>query len=93
MAKPFEFKLDRNGARAFLNSQPVADLVKGIADQVAANVRSGVPDDVPVEVDMYTSDRPVASVAIKHPSGKGRQLKHGALTRAAGQVGLEVRPR
>jgi len=93
MAKAFEFKLDRAGARALLNSQEVAALVDGIAGQVADNVRSSVPADVTVEVDTFTSDRHIASVAIKHPSGKSRQLKRGALTRAAGQVGLEVRPR
>ena len=93
MAGKGGFQLDHAGVEQILNSQPVVDLINGLAADVAAKTRGIVGSDVPVEVDTYTSDRHVASVAIKHPNGKGMQLRRGALTRAAGMVGLEVKPR
>ncbi|RVW06741.1 hypothetical protein [Rhodococcus spongiicola] len=85
------FQLDHAGVEKILQSPAVMQMVNALAEQVAANVRGQLDDDVPVEVDTYTSDRQVASVAIKHPGGRGFQLQRGALTRAAGMVGLEVR--
>lgn len=92
MGKPV-FQLDHDGVQEILNWPTVAALVDGVAEQVADNVRAQLDDDIPVEVDAYTSDRRAASVAIKHPGGKGFQLQRGVLTRAAGMVGLEVKSR
>jgi hypothetical protein len=93
MAKNTSFQLDHAGAREILQSSEVAAMVDGVAAQVADNVRGQLDDDVTVEVDSYATDRHMASVAIKHPGGKGFQLQRGVLTRAAGMVGLEVRSR
>ncbi|RDI13451.1 hypothetical protein DEU38_13426 [Rhodococcus sp. AG1013] len=93
MAQKVQFQINQAGIQEVLNSTEVAALIDGIAVQVANNARGQVDDDVPVEVDTYTTDRHVASVAIKHPGGRGMQLKRGALTKAAGMVGLEVKSR
>ncbi|NKS41700.1 hypothetical protein GS496_14170 [Rhodococcus hoagii] len=91
MAAPKGFQLDHAGVEALLKSPAVAAVVDDLATQVADNARKSLPDNVPVEVDTFVSDRHVASVAIKHPGGKRMQLKRGTLTRAAGMVGLEVK--
>jgi hypothetical protein len=73
--------------------------VKAAADAIAENVRAqgirveGTPGDVelPVEVRTSVTDRAKASVSIAHASGAAVQAKHGALTKAAAQVGLDVK--
>lgn len=86
------FQLDHAGVEELLKSEGVAALVDGLAAEVAANARDGIGDeDVTVEVDTFETDRHVASVAIKDPRGKRLQLRRGALTKAAGMVGLEVK--
>ncbi|ORL01563.1 hypothetical protein [Prescottella equi] len=92
MAEPV-FQLDHAGVQEILNWPTVAAMVNEVAEQIADNVRGQLDDDIPVEVDAYTNDRHAASVAIKHPGGKGFQLQRGVLTRAAGMVGLEVKSR
>lgn len=61
------------------------------AKEIAANV--DVPDDVPVSVTSGTNQkgRPYALVTIAHPSGMARQAKHGTLTKAASEAGIETR--
>lgn len=63
------------------------------AEAIAADVRANVPKDVPVHVkhELNRSGRPVSIVTIAHPSGMARQAKHGTLTRAAAQQGLDIR--
>ena len=94
-------RLDRRGIAALLKSSPVAAATKAAAEAVAENVRAqgirvGDRDggqserELPVTVTMVTTDRAHANVTIAHPAGAAVQAKHGALTKAAAQAGLEV---
>lgn len=71
-------------------SQLVRGDVSAAAERVAAS--ASVPEGVPVRVADKTGDdgRPVSIVTIAHASGLARQAKHGTLTRAAAENGLEV---
>lgn len=93
--------LNDAGIKAVLNSPEVARFVDRAAEALAEKVRdhsgwdglvSGIPgsDEMPVTVKAYTSDRERASVFLAHPAGLAVQAKHGALTRAASDLGLEV---
>lgn len=92
-------RLASRGIEAIAKSSEVRREVTALAEKVADNVRSmgirveGVPGDValPVEVTSYITDRARSSVTIKHASGAAVQAKHGALTKAAAQAGLDVR--
>jgi hypothetical protein len=95
-------RLDTSGIKALLKSQQVESATREAAEAVADNVRAmniGVDDrtggsreyDLPVEVSMYETDRAHAVVVLAHPSGDAVQAKHGALTKAAAQAGLDVR--
>jgi hypothetical protein len=95
------FKVRRNsrGIEAVAKSDAVRAEVTKVAEHVADMVRAqghrveGIPGDVslPVEVTSYTTDRARSSVTIKHASGQAVQAKHGSLTKAAAQAGLDVR--
>lgn len=63
------------------------------AEEIADNVRTKVPDDVPVEVyhGLNKKGRPYSMVAITHPSGEARQIKHGVLTRSAAESGIKTK--
>lgn len=93
--------LSDSGIKGVLNSEAVARFVDRAAEAVAERVRehvgwdglvSGIPgsDEMPVTVKAYTSDRERASVFLAHPAGLAVQAKHGALTKAAADLGLEV---
>ena len=92
-------KLNSPGIGEVAKSREMREVIERLAEQVADNVRSqghmveGVPGDVPlpVEVDLYETDRARASVTLKHASGLAVQGKHGALTRAASAAGLQVK--
>ena len=92
-------RLDNRGIAGLLKSRELMDATEEAAEAVADNVRAqgirveGVPGDIalPVRVDMHTTDRAHANVTIAHPAGLAVQAKHGALTKAAGQAGLDVR--
>ena len=97
-------RLNSKGIGAILKSDSVATIVNRAAEQVADNVRAqnirvGDKDGgkheraLPVKVTPGTTDRARAIVAIAHPSGDAVQAKHGSLTKAAGQAGLDVRGR
>lgn len=97
-------RLNHRGVEQILKSAPMAAAVKAAAEQVAQNVRDmnitvgdvdGGPHeyDLPVTVRMVTTDRAHAIVALAHPAGEAVQAKHGALTKAARQAGLDVRER
>jgi hypothetical protein len=81
-----------------LNQPGIRAATERAAEAVAENVRAqnikveGVPGDVdlPVSVQMVQTDRPHAIVAITHAAGDAVQAKHGALTKAAGEAGLDV---
>lgn len=95
------------GFEEILKSAGVAAATNGVAEQVAANVRAqGIrvgdrdggkhEDALPVEVKSSTTDdmrndRVKASVVLAHASGQAVQAKHGALTRAAAEAGLNVK--
>lgn len=96
--------LSSRGVQALLKSAPVRAAVNAAAEAVARNVRGmnikvgdrdGGPHeyDLPVRVFTSTSDRARATVALAHPAGEAVQAKHGALTKAAAQAGLDVRGR
>lgn len=95
-------KLDRKGVEAILKSAGAHKMVQDAAEAVAANVRDqnikvGDRDggaherDLPVKVGVTTTDRAHAVVTLAHPAGEAVQAKHGALTKAAAQAGLNVR--
>jgi hypothetical protein len=97
-------RLNHKGVEQILKSAPMAAAVKAAAERVAENVRGmgikvgdkdGGPReyDLPVTVTMTTTDRAHANVTIAHPAGQAVQAKHGALTKAAAQAGLDVRER
>lgn len=97
-------KLDSRGIRALLQSTAMHRATQDAAEAVAANVRAmnirvgdkdggRHEDDMPVTVEMTTTDRAHAWVSIAHPSGEAVQAKHGALTKAAAQARLDVNGR
>ncbi|MFJ9740816.1 hypothetical protein [Streptomyces sp. NPDC101166] len=86
-----DFRLNRAGARAILNSPDVRQLVDATAGEVAANVRALLPAGIKVDVASYTTDRSAAAVTIVDVRGMAWQARDGVLTRAAGFARLEVR--
>lgn len=80
----------------------MTDATREAAEAVADNVRSqgirvGDQDGgsyevpLPVAVSMYETDRAHAVVVLEHAAGDAVQAKHGALTKAAAEAGLDVR--
>lgn len=94
-------RLDSQGLTAVAKSPGVTTFVAAATEAVAENVRGmnidveGVPGDIalPVTTMMVVTDRAHGIVALAHPSGESVQAKHGALTKAAAQAGLEVTSR
>lgn len=95
-------KLDSRGVSAVLRSTGMHRATQDAAEKVAEGVRSqnirvGDKDggrheyDLPVEVEMTTTDRAHAWVTLAHPAGLAVQAKHGALTKAAAEAGLDVK--
>ena len=76
-----KFTLNRKGVAEILKGGEIAAGVNAVAGQVKA--RAG--DDA--EVDTYTTDRKAAAVRVP----ADQQARDGLLTRAAAEVGLEVR--
>jgi hypothetical protein len=85
------FELDTAGVREILRGSEVRDLIDGIADEVADNVRVLVPAGTTVEVRGYTTDRGAATVVVADVQAMAWQARDGILTRAAGFAGLEVK--
>lgn len=69
----------------------VAEQVKALGIQVGDKDGGAAEYDLPVETNVYTTDRAHGIVQIRHPSGIAVQAKHGALTKAAAAAGLEVK--
>ncbi|MBT2477646.1 hypothetical protein [Streptomyces sp. ISL-94] len=86
-----DWRLDAAGVREVLRGPEVRDLVDGLAQQVADNVKVLVPSGTPIEVRKYTTDRGAATVVVAHVQAMAWQARDGVLTRAAGFVGLEVK--
>ena len=94
-------KLDHRGIEALLQSTAMHRATQEAAERVADNVRAmgirvGDKDggaheyDLPVTVGMTTTDRAHAWVNLAHPAGDAVQAKHGCLTKAAAEAGLDV---
>ncbi len=62
-----------------------------LAAEIASKVDVGSVTEAEVTVRSYTTDRAAAAVTIAHPAGMAIQAKHGALTKAAAELGLEVK--
>jgi hypothetical protein len=86
-----KFELDTAGVREILRGSEVRDLIDGIADEVAGNVRALVPAGTTVEVRGYTTDRGAATVVVADVQAMAWQARDGILTRAAGFASLEVK--
>lgn len=68
--------------------EDIADAVRRQGIEVGAENGDGDEYALPVEVNVVDD---VVRVALAHPAGVAVQAKHGALTRAAASLGLEVR--
>lgn len=97
-------RLNSRGIAEVAKSSEVAREITALAERVADNVRGqgiqveGVPGNIalPVEVTSTTTtdmrlNRAKSYVTLAHAAGLAVQAKHGALTKAAAQAGLEVR--
>lgn len=95
-------RLNDQGVEDLLRSAAMRSAVENAAKAVAANVEAqgiGVGDrdggkheiPLPVRVATTTTDRAHANVTLAHPAGLAVQAKHGALTKAAAQTGLDVK--
>ncbi|GAA4688097.1 hypothetical protein [Streptomyces youssoufiensis] len=85
-----ELRLDAEGIREFLKSQPLREVIDGLADDIAENVRAAEPRAT-VSVRRYTTDRGAATVTVEDVRAMAWQARDGLLTRAAGRAGLEVK--
>lgn len=101
MARPPQIRLNSAGMQDVLKSPGVRRTIAAKTQQVADAVRSqgikvGDVDggsyeaDMPVETDMVVTDRAHGRVTVAHAAGQAVQAKHGALTKAALEAGLEV---
>lgn len=97
-----KIKLNHRGISELAKSAEMRRAVKAVADEMARNIeaqhitvgdRDGDPHEIPlpVKVEEQVTDRARAVVVLAHPAGLAVQAKHGALTRAAAEAGLEVR--
>lgn len=97
-------KFNLRGLEEIAKRRETADAVRDLAEKVADNVRSqghmvsGIPGDevLPVTVNVGETknmrvNRAKAWVTLAHPAGLAVQAKHGALTKAASEAGLEVK--
>jgi hypothetical protein len=83
--------LDSRGIRAFLQSQEVHQMVNGATVDIKSRVRARLPPGTPVNHREYTTDRGAASITVADVRGMAWQARDGVLTRAAGEIGVEVR--
>ena len=97
-------RLNSEAVGRLLRSSMMQRAVRAAAERVANNVRAqgitvGDRDggkheiDLPVKISTSITDRAHANVTLAHPAGQAVQAKHGALTKAAAQAGLDVRSR
>lgn len=97
------FHLNSKGIAAILRSRATSEVTERAARAVADGVQGqrlqvgafhGEGEiNLPVKVTMTTTDRAHANVTLAHPAGQAVQAKHGALTKAAAQAGLDVTER
>ena len=87
MSRRVELHLDYGAIGGVLRSDDVARIVRGKADEVAANLRNGGAARTFVEE--YTTDRAAAAVNIVDWNA-AHELKYGDVFDAAAAAGLEV---
>ena len=101
MAK-FRIKLNSAEIAARLKDDDVRTAVRDLAEKVKSNVETqgikvGDRDggaheyDLPVTINSQTTDRVREVVVLPHAAGLAVQAKHGVLTKAASDAGLEVK--
>ncbi|GAA1406265.1 hypothetical protein GCM10009639_53930 [Kitasatospora putterlickiae] len=88
-----EFVLDPAGVREVLHSPGVRAMVDEAAARIAEQVRGSVTAPETVRVDAYTTDREAAAVTIADRRGMVWQARDGVLTRAAAQIGADIKTR
>lgn len=95
-------KVDYKGVSEVAKKQPeLVALIEELTERVADNVRDqgitvgafsgGGEIDLPVETSQKVTDRTRGVVTLAHPAGLAVQAKHGSLTRAAAEAGLQVK--
>lgn len=95
-----KIRRDSKGIAEMLASSEVAARVNALGSQVAGSINE-TADGEPVEVEVRSrtasggrlSARPASDVMLAHPAGLRIEAKRGTLVRAAGGIGLEVKPR
>ena len=87
------FRLDKRGVGQLLKGD-LGRAATAAAHKLADQVRSEYPDmAADVDVEEYTTDRGAASVMVKNSRARELQVREGLLTKAAANVGLEVKSR
>lgn len=94
-------KLNYAGLKEIADSPEMRATLESIGNELADSInmsgytaKSGAREseaELRAEVEMG-SDPAVARVVVKHPAALIMQAKHGIFTRAAAEVGLEVKP-
>lgn len=82
------FKLNRRGAEDVLKKL-ARDEINALARRIANKAGDAAESDDAATVDEYTTDRAAASVSVP----AALQAKDGVLTRAAAELGLDVKLR
>lgn len=88
MARP-RLQLDSKAIQAWINEN-----LPGPIEAAARKMAGNIETDMPVSVTLVQNQKdggPVGLVTIAHPGGLASQAKHGTLSRAAAQAGLDVR--
>ena len=83
-----DFKLNHRGAEEVLKKLARHE-INALARKIADKAVEAAESDDAVTVDTYTTDRAVASVSVP----AALQAKDGVLTRAAAELGLDVKLR
>lgn len=91
--------LDHAALARILKSREVDHAAEDLAGKIAEKVRGqgitvgdrdGGASEIDLPVKVYSSDAGV-EVALAHAAGIAVQAKHGSLSRAAAELGLEIR--
>jgi hypothetical protein len=93
--------VDYAGVGRIMRSAEMHRTIQDATEEVARRVdargiqvgdRDGGPaeDEIPVKTGVITTDRAHGTVTLAHPSGLAVQAKHGLLTKAAADLGLDV---
>lgn len=95
-------RINQAGLDAVLRGPGMRAATRAAAEAVASNARAqgvtvedenGGEDEIPLPVEVEQGADGAAYVKLAHPAGLAVQAKHGTLTTAAAQAGLDVRGR